>query len=103
MVAFGAAGFVLWLNPTLLDDLRDAITAAVPGPLSDAVIPFIDEAVAQRNAVAGLGLLAAAVVGDLVDLEPARGRLGAVGAARDPADVRGPLLARPAGASWSSG
>lgn len=59
MVAFGAAGFVLWLNPTLLDDLRDAITAAVPGPLSDAVIPFIDEAVAQRNTVAGLGLLAA--------------------------------------------
>ncbi len=59
MVAFGAAGFVLWLNPTLLDDLRDAITAAVPGALSDAVIPFIDEAVAQRNAVAGLGLLAA--------------------------------------------
>ncbi len=59
MVAFGAAGFVLWFNPTLLDDLRDAITAAVPGPLSDAVIPFIDEAVAQRNAVAGLGLLAA--------------------------------------------
>ena len=31
----------------------------MPGPLSDAVIPFIDEAVAQRNAVAGLGLLAA--------------------------------------------
>ncbi|MBL8927941.1 MAG: YihY/virulence factor BrkB family protein [Pseudonocardia sp.] len=59
MVAFGAAGFVLWFNPTLLDDLRDAITAAVPGALSDAVIPFIDEAVAQRNAVAGLGLLAA--------------------------------------------
>lgn len=59
MVAFGAAGFVLWLNPTLLDDLRDAITAAVPGALSDAVIPFIDEAIAQRNAVAGLGLLAA--------------------------------------------
>jgi membrane protein len=59
MVAFGVAGYVLWLNPTLLDDLRDAITAAVPGALSDAVIPFVDEAVAQRNAVAGLGLLAA--------------------------------------------
>ena len=59
MVAFGAAGYVLWLNPTLLDDLRDAITAAVPGALSDAVIPFLDEAVAQRNAVAGVGLLAA--------------------------------------------
>ena len=59
MVAFGAAGYVLWLNPTLLDDLRDAITAAVPGTLSDAVLPFVDEAVAQRNAVAGVGLLAA--------------------------------------------
>jgi membrane protein len=50
---------VLWLNPTLLDDLHEAITDAVPGALSDAVIPFLDEAVAQRNAVAGLGLLAA--------------------------------------------
>ena len=59
MVAFGAAGYVLWLNPTLLDDLRDAITAAVPGALSDAVLPVVDEAVAQRNAVAGVGLLAA--------------------------------------------
>jgi membrane protein len=59
MVAFGVAGFVLWLNPTLLDDLQDAITAAVPGPLAEALNPIIDEAVAQRNAVAGLGLLAA--------------------------------------------
>ena len=59
MVGFGAAGYVLWLNPTLLDDLHEAITDAVPGALSDAVIPFLDEAVAQRNAVAGLGLLAA--------------------------------------------
>jgi membrane protein len=59
VVAFGAAGYVLWLNPTLLDDLRDAITTAVPGALSDAVLPFVDEAVSQRNAVAGLGLLAA--------------------------------------------
>ena len=59
MVAFGAAGFVLWLNPTLLDDLQDAITTAVPGPLAEALNPIIDEAVAQRNAVAGLGLLAA--------------------------------------------
>jgi membrane protein len=59
MVAFGAAGFVLWLNPTLLDDLQDAITAAVPGPLAEALNPIIDEAVAQRNAVAGVGLLAA--------------------------------------------
>ena len=50
MVAFGAAGYVLWLNPTLLDDLRDAITAAFPGALSDAVIPFLDEAVARVSA-----------------------------------------------------
>jgi membrane protein len=59
MVAFGAAGFVLWLNPTLLDDLQEAITAAVPGPLAESINPIIDEAVAQRNAVAGVGLLAA--------------------------------------------
>jgi membrane protein len=59
MVAFGAAGFVLWLNPTLLDDLQEAITDAVPGPLAESLNPIIDEAVAQRNAVAGVGLLAA--------------------------------------------
>ena len=59
MVAFGAAGYVLWLNPTLLDDLQEAITAAVPGPLAESINPIIDEAVAQRNAVAGVGLLAA--------------------------------------------
>ena len=60
MVAFGAAGFVLWLNPTLLDDLqRRHHRPPSRGRSSDAVNPFIDEAVAQRNAVAGLGLLAA--------------------------------------------
>lgn len=59
MVAFGAAGFVLWLNPTLLDDLQEAITDAVPGPLAESLNPILEEAVAQRNAVAGVGLLAA--------------------------------------------
>jgi len=59
MVAFGVAGYVLWINPTLLDDLQEAITAAVPGPLAESLNPIIDEAVAQRNAVAGFGLLAA--------------------------------------------
>ena len=102
MVAFGAAGYVLWLNPTLLDDLRDAITAAVPGALSDAVIPFIDEAVAQRNAVAGLGLLAALWSGIwwTSNLREAVSAQWALPAVRPTSG--GPLLARPAGAGRSS-
>lgn len=59
MVAFAAAGYVLWFHPALLVRLERGIATALPGPLSDALAPFLDTAIAQRNTVAGIGLVAA--------------------------------------------
>lgn len=59
MIAFAAAGYVLWFNPGLLARLELAVAAAVPGGLSDALDPILKTAIAQRNTVAGVGLAAA--------------------------------------------
>jgi membrane protein len=59
MIAFAIAGYVLFFNPALLDEIRDAINAALPPNLADTINPIIDQAIAQRNTVAGLGLLIA--------------------------------------------
>jgi membrane protein len=59
MIAFAVAGYVLFFNPSLLDEIREAITAAVPGNLADTINPIIDQAIAQRNTVAGFGLVTA--------------------------------------------
>jgi membrane protein len=59
MIAFAVAGYVLFFNPDLLDEIRQAITAAVPGNLADTINPIIDQAIAQRNTVASFGLLSA--------------------------------------------
>lgn len=59
MVAFAAAGYVLWFNPGLLAQLERSVAAAVPGGLSDALDPVLETAIAQRNTVAGVGLAAA--------------------------------------------
>lgn len=59
MVAFAAAGYVLWFHPALLTQLERSVAAAVPGGLSDAIDPILDTAIAQRNTVAGIGLVAA--------------------------------------------
>ena len=59
MVAFAAAGYVLWFNPALLARLERSVAAAVPGGLSDALDPILETAIAQRNTVAGVGLAAA--------------------------------------------
>jgi membrane protein len=59
MVAFAAAGYVLWFNPDLLTRLERSIAASVPGGLSDALDPILAMAIAQRNTVAGVGLVAA--------------------------------------------
>jgi membrane protein len=59
MIAFAAAGYVLAFNPSLLAALEAAIARAVPTELSDTIGPVIDAAIAQRNTVAGVGLLAA--------------------------------------------
>jgi membrane protein len=59
MIAFAVAGYVLFFNPNLLNEIKEAITAAVPPNLADTINPIIDQAIAQRNTVAGFGLLAA--------------------------------------------
>jgi len=59
MIAFAAAGYFLYFNPAVLDQLRGAITAALPESLAATINPIIDQAIAQRNTVAGIGLLVA--------------------------------------------
>ncbi|OLT06166.1 hypothetical protein BJF90_18175 [Pseudonocardia sp. CNS-004] len=59
MIAYATAGYVLALNPSLLAALDAGIARAVPPELSDTIEPVVDAAIAQRNTVAGIGLLAA--------------------------------------------
>jgi membrane protein len=59
MIAFAVAGYVLFFNPALLDELRSAITENVPGNLADTINPIIDQAIDQRATVGFVGLLAA--------------------------------------------
>jgi membrane protein len=59
MVAFAATSYVLWFSPELLADLEDSIAATVPPGLAESLNPIIETAIDQRNAVAGVGLVAA--------------------------------------------
>jgi membrane protein len=59
MIAFAVAGYVLFFNPNLLNEIREAINAAVPPNLAETINPIIDQAIAQRNTVAVFGLLTA--------------------------------------------
>jgi membrane protein len=59
MIAFAAAGYVLFFNPGLLKELQDGIAANVPPALGGIINPVIDEAIKSRNAVGLLGLLGA--------------------------------------------
>jgi membrane protein len=59
MVAFAVAGYVLFFNPALLDELKTSISANVPGNLAQTINPIIDQAIDQRNAVGIFGLLGA--------------------------------------------
>jgi membrane protein len=63
MIAFGVAGYVLALKPSWFIDLEEAITEAVPAAAADAVLPIVAAAVAQRDTVAGIGLLGAVWAG----------------------------------------
>ena len=63
MIAFGVAGYVLALNPSWFIDLEETITEAVPAAAADAVLPIVAAAVAQRDTVAGVGLLGAVWAG----------------------------------------
>ena len=59
MIAFAVAGYVLFFNPSLLDELRPAITENVPGNLADTINPIVDQAIDQRGTVGFVGLLGA--------------------------------------------
>jgi membrane protein len=59
MVAFAVTSYVLWFSPELLAELERSIAATVPPGLAEPLNPIIQTAIDQRNAVAGIGLLAA--------------------------------------------
>ncbi|WP_308257898.1 inner membrane protein YhjD [Pseudonocardia lacus] len=59
MVAFAVAGYVLFFNPELLDELKDSIAENVPGSLAGTINPIIDQAIEQRSSVGLFGLLGA--------------------------------------------
>jgi membrane protein len=59
MIAFAVAGYVLFFNPALLQELRTGISENLPAGLDAILNPIIDQAVASRAAVGVFGLLAA--------------------------------------------
>lgn len=59
MVAFAAAGYVLFFRPELLAELQAGIAKNVPAGLETVINPIIDGAIQSRNAVGVIGLLGA--------------------------------------------
>ena len=59
MIGFAVAGYVLFFNPALLDELRASLSENVPPPLTSTVTDIVDQAISQRGAVGILGLLGA--------------------------------------------
>lgn len=59
MIAFAVAGYVLFFNPALLDQLYALIQKNLPESLAPTLVPIIDQAIAQRGAVGFVGLLGA--------------------------------------------
>ncbi len=59
MISFAVAGFVLVGNSTLLTEMKDGITEAVPSGLGETINDVVDEAIDSRGTVGVLGLLAA--------------------------------------------
>jgi membrane protein len=59
MIAFAAAGYVLFFNPALLDELKVSIAENVPGSLADTINPIVEQAITQRDTVGLFGLVGA--------------------------------------------
>jgi membrane protein len=59
MVAFAAAGYVLFFNPDLLNELKNSISENVPPSLASTLNPIIEQAIDQRSTVGIFGLLGA--------------------------------------------
>jgi membrane protein len=59
MIAFAAAGYVLFFNPDLLNELQTSIAENVPASLADTINPIINQAIDQRDTVGIFGLIGA--------------------------------------------
>jgi len=59
MIGFAVAGYVLFFNPALLEELRTGIAENVPAGLDAVINPIIEQAIGSRTAVGVFGLLAA--------------------------------------------
>lgn len=57
MLLFAGAGFFLNARPDLMHEIQDQITQNMDGELGDLVNRVLEAAIAQRGAVAGVGLL----------------------------------------------
>jgi membrane protein len=63
MIAFAVAGFVLAGNQSLLTEMQNSITEAVPSGLGETINDVIKEAVESRGTVGIIGLVAAVYSG----------------------------------------
>lgn len=63
LVSVSAIGFVLFLQPDLLDQLKAAITANAPAGLDTLINPIVDNAVESRGTIGIIGLLGALYTG----------------------------------------
>jgi membrane protein len=59
MIAFAVAAYVLFFNPSYLDQIRSSISETLPPNLVQVVNPIIDQAIGSRTAVGVVGLLGA--------------------------------------------
>ncbi|MBP2322698.1 membrane protein [Kibdelosporangium banguiense] len=59
MIAFAVAGFILSAQPELLDELKQGISKAVPGPLGGTINDVVTTALDSKGTVGVIGLLAA--------------------------------------------
>lgn len=59
LVAFAAAGYVLFFRPELLDELQAGITANVPQGLDTLINPIVQNAIDSRATIGIIGLLGA--------------------------------------------
>jgi len=59
MIAFAVTGFVLAGDTALVDDMKTAITEAVPKGLDTIINEVVDTSIRERNTIGVIGLLAA--------------------------------------------
>ncbi|MDT7706214.1 MAG: rane protein [Pseudonocardiales bacterium] len=63
LVAVAALGYVLFLQPDLLDQLKAGIGKNAPGGLAPLIIQIVDNAIAARNSIGIIGLVGALYTG----------------------------------------